>query len=278
MLDAFAFCAELVRNNDRDAFVASLFAPAESRGALHALYAFNIEVTRVRDVAHAALPGEIRLQWWTDVLAGERAGEAHANPVAAALLAAIERHDLPVAVLLELIEARRFDLYDDPMASVSDLKAYARSTSSGLFGLAARVLTSTTIESVAEHAGIASTIAGLLIAFPRHAARGQLYVPADILERHGVPLHDVFGGRSSAGLSAALAELRKVGRDGLAAIREPIAAMVRAAIPAVLPLAVTGPLLDRLDRSEPFAPKQLSPLRRQWLIWRASRNPQRITR
>src|ERR1700740_3516033 len=95
MQDAFAYCAELVRAADRDRYLAALFAPAEFRGALHALHAFNIEVRRVREAAREPLPGEIRLQWWTDVLTGEREGEAAANPVAAALLASIERYWLP---------------------------------------------------------------------------------------------------------------------------------------------------------------------------------------
>ena len=94
MQDAYAYCAELVRTADRDRFIATLFAPAEQRGALHALYAFNVELARVRDVAHTALPGEIRLQWWSDVINRERDDEAQANPVAAALLATMERHGL----------------------------------------------------------------------------------------------------------------------------------------------------------------------------------------
>ena len=92
MQDAFAYCAELVRANDHDRYLATLFAPAESRGALYALYAFNSEVARVREVAREPLPGEIRLQWWSDVLHSERSGEASANPVASALLAAIKQH------------------------------------------------------------------------------------------------------------------------------------------------------------------------------------------
>ncbi len=49
MPDAFAHCAELVRTADRDRFIATLFAPAAQRGALHALYAFNIEIARIRE-------------------------------------------------------------------------------------------------------------------------------------------------------------------------------------------------------------------------------------
>src|SRR5271169_3106564 len=139
MQDVFAYCAELVHKTDRDRFLASLFVPAEHRDALAALYAFNVEVTRVREVAREALPGEIRLQWWTDVLVGERAGEAGANPVAAAVLTTIERHRLPAGKLNELIAAHRFDLYDEPMATVADLEAYLKQTSSALIALAAQI-------------------------------------------------------------------------------------------------------------------------------------------
>ena len=116
MQDAFAHCSELVRTADRDRFLASLFAPPDRRDGLHALYAFNIEVARIREAAREPLPGEIRLQWWTDVLNGEREAEAQANPVAAALLATVTRHRLVVSTLTALIDASRFDLYDKPIS------------------------------------------------------------------------------------------------------------------------------------------------------------------
>src|SRR5580693_3642346 len=141
MQDAFAYCAELVRTADRDRFLSALFAPAEHRAALHALYAFNVEVARVREVAREPLPGEIRLQWWSEVVNGERAEEAAANPVASALLAVIERHRLAVSALTALIDARCFDLYDDPMARLADLEAYGQKTSSTLLALVAQILT-----------------------------------------------------------------------------------------------------------------------------------------
>ncbi len=276
MPDAFAYCAELVRTADRDRFIASLFAPAEHRGTLQALYAFNCEVARVREVAREPLPGEIRLQWWSDVVNGERDAEARANPVALALLATSERHRLTVTKLNDLIEARRFDLYDEPMASLADLETYARRTSSALFALAGQILAGVAADAVAEPAGIGYAIAGLLRAFPLHAARRQLYVPMDLLERHQVRPHDVFAGRSSAGLEAALAELRNLGRRYLAAAHERMAALPLQAMPALLPVALVRPSLDRLERRDPFAPVAIPPWRRQWLIWRAARNPARI--
>jgi 15-cis-phytoene synthase len=277
MSDAFAYCAEFIRNADRDRYIATLFAPAEQRGALHALYAFNAELARVREVAHTALPGEIRLQWWSEVIDRERDDEALANPVASALLAAMERHRLPRETLADLIDARRFDLYDEPMVTIADLETYARRTSSSLISLAARVAAGgVDVEAAAEPAGLAAGITGILRAFPIHLARRQLYVPTELLDRHQVRLHDLFAGRSSAGLVAAFAELRNLARYHLAPAGEAMKALPDAAIPAFLPVALTRPALDRLDRSDPFAPTELAPWRRQWLIWRAARNPARI--
>jgi 15-cis-phytoene synthase len=279
MQDAFAYCAELVRTADRDRFLSSLFAPAEYRAALHALYAFNVEVARVREVAREPLPGEIRLQWWSEVIGGERGGEAGANPVASALLAVIERCQLPAANLQALIDARRFDLYDEPMARLADLEAYARKTSSALLALATQVLgggEGQGAEAVADAAGMAQAIAGLLRAFPLHASRRQLYVPLDVLERHGVESQDIFAGRSSENLSAAFAELQDVARRYLRTAHENIKSLPQSALPAFLPVALVRPSLDGLARCDPFTPAEISPWRRQWLIWRAARNPARI--
>jgi phytoene synthase len=275
MQDAFAYCIDLVRRADRDRYLAALFAPAERREALAALYAFNIEIARVRELAREPLPGEIRLQWWLDVLDGERAGEASANPVAAALLATMERYRLDAGRLGDIIEARRFDLYDEPVATMTDLEAYAARTSSALIAIAAQILGSDA-GAAAQPAGIAYGITGLLRALPLHAARRQLYVPADLLERHGAHAHDIFASRTSPGLNAALAELRDLARGDLAALREPMRKLSGEALPAFLPVALVRPSLDRLERGDPFARAELSPWRRQWLIWRAARNPARI--
>jgi len=272
------YCAELVRTADRDRYVATLFAPAEHRGALFALYAFNSEVARVREVAREPLPGEIRLQWWADVLRGERGGEARANPVAAALLASMAQCRLPAERLTDLVEARRFDLYDEPMATLVELETYARRISSALFALAAQILSGTEAEAVAEPAGQAYAIAALLRALPVHATRRQLYLPIELLDRHGAKAADIYAGRTSPGLNAAAAELRERARQHLAMAGERLPALAHEALPALLSLALIGPALDRLDRSDAMAPAELAPWRRQWLIWRAARNPARIAR
>ena len=140
----YEYCAALVREADRDRYLATLFAPAAQRDALYALYAFNVEIGRVRDLAREPMPGEIRLQWWREALSGEREGEAAAHPVAAALRETLARHGFVATPLLELIDAHSFDLYDEPMATLGELELYAIRTQSPLFAIAAGILGSGT--------------------------------------------------------------------------------------------------------------------------------------
>ena len=77
-----AYCADLVREADFDRYAASLFAPPERRAQLLALYAFNAEIARVRDQISQPLAGEIRLQWWVDVLSGKSATMARVSATA----------------------------------------------------------------------------------------------------------------------------------------------------------------------------------------------------
>jgi phytoene synthase len=281
MQDAFSHCAELVRAADRDRFLAALFAPLEHRSALHALLAFNIEVGRVREVAREPLPGEIRLQWWADVLRGERRGEAAANPVADALVRTLQRYRLPIDPLLNLVDAHRFDIYNEPMATVADLESYAAKTSSSLLAVAAQILgghDAGADDGIMRPAGVADTVARLMTAFPRQAARRQLFVPVDLLDRHEVAVEDIFAGKPTPELRAALVELAEIGLLNLAATGQNIAAAPATIIPALLPLAVTRLQLKRMKRLDfdPFAPRDVSPWRRQWAIWRAAQNVRRI--
>jgi 15-cis-phytoene synthase len=277
MPDAFDHCEQLVRAGDKDRYLATLFAPQKYRRALHALYAFNLEVARTRELAREPMPGELRLQWWREALAGAAPGEVGAHPVAAALRDVMVRYRLPPRALTELIDARAFDLYNEPMASLADLERYALHTSSALIELAARILSDGRDPDIADltgHAGIAYAIAGLLRALAIHAARGQLYLPADVMQRYGAQAADVFAGKATTELRATFAELRLRARQHLAAAGNLLGAAPAAVAPALLPVAVVRPVLDRMElrRYRPFNATNVPQWRRQWAMWRAARS------
>jgi phytoene synthase len=282
MQRAFAHCETLVRAADKDRFLATLFAPPERRGALFALYAFNLEIARVREVVREPVSGEIRLQWWTDLLCGAGRGEAESHPVASALLATVTRYGLPPQRLQSIVEARRFDLYDEPMATLADLEAYADGASANLIALAVQILSGdgSGLDALGHHAACAHAIAGLLKAFPFHAARGQLFVPIELLDRYEADRRDVMAGRTTPQLRSALADLRGCARRHLRHAQDLADTASPAVLPALLPIALVGPTLARMERRgyDPFVPVEIAPWRRQWLIWRAARRPGRIFR
>ncbi|WP_411036801.1 phytoene/squalene synthase family protein [Shinella sp. BYT-45] len=274
--DNYAHCLAVLRDTDRDRYLACLLAPAEKRGALAALYAFNAEIARVRDVAREALAGEIRLQWWRDLLEGEADGDAVANPLAAGLMACIAEHRLPVAVLTDMIEARIFDVYNDPMESRSALEGYAGETASALIQLASLVLDPESAQKSADaagHAGVAQTVAGSLLMLPIHRRRGQVYLPADLLAATGLTPEALLDGSDKAAATRAIEAFAGLGREHFAKARA-ANGVSQANRPAFLPAALVPHILEAAERAGAAAlerPVQPAQWRRQWWMWRAMR-------
>lgn len=240
-----------LRDTDRDRYLACLLSPEDKRPALAALYAFNAEIARVREAVREPLPGEIRLQWWRDLLEGTN-GDTGGNPVAVALLSAVETYRLPRQTLVAMIEARIGDLYDDPLADRNELEGYAGETASALIQLASLVLSAEDAARSAEtagHAGVAQAIAGLVLLMPAHRQRGQLYLPLDILTATGLDRDAFLAGDDHARVSAAVEAFAGLGLEHLAKARS-AGPVSKAVFPAFLPVALAEPVLRRAMREK----------------------------
>lgn len=257
-------CLATLRDTDRDRYLACLLAPEDKRGALAALYAFNAELARIRDLVHEPLPGEVRMQYWRDLLEGQAHGSSAANPVAAELLATIEQYRLPTQTLVDMIDARIFDLYDDPMETRGTLEGYAGETASALIQLASLVLLPEDARRSADaagHAGVAQAIAGLLLLIPLHRRRGQLYLPLEILTATGLDRDTFLAGEDKVRISAAIEAFAGLGREHLAKARA-AGSISPAVFPAFLPVILAEPVLKRAQKlgarvfDQPFQPPQ----------------------
>lgn len=272
-----AYCADLVRAADRARYLSALYAPEPARAHLHALYAFDAETAKIGDVVHEPMAGEIRLQWWRDVIAGERDGEAAANPVAAALLEAVRSANLPRQTLFDLIEARSFDLYRDPMPTVDAFTGYADKTSGTIIDLAARVLSGAPLGAIRLHVAFADMTLRELAALGQRAAHGRIYLPLEIMQPFGADPNTLLAGQVNAEMRAALANLALRARTHLDHAEALLGGIDAAALPALLPLAGARRRLQRLEQSaDPLRPDDLAPWRRQWAIWRAAHDPRRL--
>ena len=166
-------CAEIVQRGDPDRFAAVMAAPTAARARLFPLYAFNLEVARAPWVSKEPMIGEMRLQWWRDVVA-EPAPRAH--EVAGPFHALIQEAALPLAVIDRLIEARIHDVYGEPFADGAAFDAYLDDTAGGLMWLAAKACGGTD-ESAARALGWAMGLANYLRAVPELEARGRQPLP-----------------------------------------------------------------------------------------------------
>lgn len=276
--DSAGFCADLVRTHDFVRYASTLFMPASQRRALLAVYAFNVEISRVRDHVSQPLPGEMRLQWWTDMLAGAGHGGIEGNPVAAELLLVVRDYRLPSDLLSRLVDEHQFDLYNDPMPSMAALEGYLTDTSSALFSLGARVVSrpSEAIDHLARHAGLAQGMVQVIAMLPWDAARRQLFVPLQLLEQHGSGAEEVFSGKQTSKVRAAIDQLIGEARAHLKTALELLADLPPEARPVFLPLALIRRDLKRMSRadSDPFVPRVPSRFRTLWTLWRASRSPE----
>jgi len=274
--DAAAFCANLVRGHDFARYASTLFVSPDERRALLALYAFNVEIVRVRDQITQPLPGEVRLKWWSEVLAGEGDGGVEGNPVVSELLLAVRHFRLPTEPLTRLIFEHQFDLYNDPMPTLAALEGYVADTSSTLFALAARIAAaaSAEIDHAARHAGLAQGFAQVIAALPRDAARRQLFVPVQLLAKQGIGVEAIFAAKETPPVRAALDQLIGEARLHLDTALSLLADIAPQARAMFLPLAVVRHDLGRMSRadSDPFVPRTASRLSTLWTLWRASKS------
>ena len=272
-MNAYAYCEDRVRAADKDRFLASLFAPAEARRHLFALYAFNAEIARVREVVRTPMAGEIRLQWWRDALSGVDHGGVGGNPVAAALLAVIDAHGLPRARFMAFIEAHRVALYDEPLATAGDLTAHFDATSGALIGMARAILGGETpFDALTQAAGRAEGLTAM-VTLQSSGGSPLTLVPREMTEKAGVTTEDIAARRDGPALRRMTGMLAGLARDYLRHAEAQSRGLSRVERAALLPLALVPRRLDALARAgnNPFAPLAPSPLARLWTIWRAAR-------
>lgn len=272
-MDALGWCAASVRRHDPDRYFAALFAPPAARAALLALYAFNLEVARVRETVSEPLIGQIRLQWWREALDevyGDRPVRRHA--VVRVLADAIGRHGLDRADFEQMIDAREFDLEDRQPDTLDALAGYGAATAGTLAALATGALDAGTAGADApREAGTAWALAGLLRAVPFHARQRRCYLPRDVLADDQA-VRALYDGRIEPAVAEAMAAVAARAHAHLTIARR--RGVSRTVLPAVLPATLIESDLGRLAGagSDLFVRSNGPPLARQArMLWAAAR-------
>ena len=160
---------DMVQEDDPERYLTVLFAPADKRRSLFALYAFNQEVAKTRDNVSEAMIGEIRLQWWTEAIDQIISGHVREHPVVMELAEINNLKELS-PLFLDIIEARKSDLYSDGVANMQALTDYAENVGGKLCVIAAKICNDTKVDGKAAIAcGTAWALMGLIRAIPFHS-------------------------------------------------------------------------------------------------------------
>lgn len=245
-----SYPAQEVRKYDRDRFLTGLFAPADRRESLYAVYAFNLELAKVREAVSEPMMGQIRLQWWRETVEEIYQGGGRAHQVAEPLAQAIRSHNLSLGTIERMLEARERDLDDTLIADVAELEIYAEGTSATVTSLALEVLDvrGEAEQAAGHHVGIAWALTGLLRAVPFHARAGRVLLPEGLLHQYGVDPADIMAGKPPAQLPSVVERIALRALYHLKEARSHRRSVQRRAIPALLPAILAEAYLKRLAK------------------------------
>lgn len=203
-------CAALARKHDRALFLGALLLPDACREHAFTLLAFNSEISRIPGLVSEPLAGCIRFAWWREALDEIYAGKSpRAHEVLGPLAAAIRAHRLPRPAFERMLDAREGDLAHAVPTDMAQLEAYAEATSSAILAMILQVCSHSEEDAqrIAAPAGVAWAMTGLLRAYPRHLRHGRLYIPAELLARHGIEGEALRGGNWPEAMPALVEEI-----------------------------------------------------------------------
>jgi phytoene synthase len=239
----------LVRRHDPDRFLTALFAPPEHRNALLTLYAFDHELARAREVTTEPYLALIRLQWWREVLEGERRRHVVATPLGALL----DSGRLDPDVLLPIVDA--YEIEAQPcIETLADWRNWLLAGEGGIAAVAGRLLGFPNPDLLRGTG--ASFGASRIIRWQKVAAsRGRCQLPADLLAEQGTTVHDAIASPASPEVSMVLRRLAAEAERMLAS--GPSGRVPRRFVAAVLPGVLARRDLRRRWEARP-APRGLA--------------------
>jgi squalene synthase HpnC len=205
--EAFAYCEARTKAHYEN-FPVGLFVPREKRPYVYALYAFARAADDFADEPIYEGFRKEKLDQWEALLHTAYRGEAE-GPIFVALGETVRRLSIPKELLLDLLSAFRQDTEKSRYETWEELLDYCRRSANPVGRLVLIVFE----QDVEGLAGLSDAICtGLQLA--NHwqdaavdYARGRIYVPDELMRRHGVTTWDFSTGRASNGWRGLMAEL-----------------------------------------------------------------------
>ena len=205
--EAFAYCEARTKAHYEN-FPVGLFVPRARRPYVYALYAFARAADDFADEPIYEGLRRQKLDDWERLLEKACRGEA-VGPIFVALGETVRRFAIPRQLLLDLLSAFRQDTEKTRYASWEELLDYCRRSANPVGRLVLLVF-----EQPGDDLPPLSDAICTALQLANHwqdaaidHARGRVYVPEDLMLRHGVSGFDLSRGRVSEGWRGLMAEL-----------------------------------------------------------------------
>lgn len=268
----YQHCFDALKQSDK--YVQLLFLPLEIRGPAACVLAFQQEIDRIPYLIREPMPGEVRLQWWREVFLGQREGEANANPLAECLLKTIENYDLPKEGFIRFLDAKVFDLYNDPMPDRATLEAYFGESESFILQMLTLICNAENNADLANacgHSGVALGVANAILQMPFHMNKQQTYIPIDLIEACGIDVASWFSAETPNHLSTYQGFIA-LGQEHLKKAKLEIVKLPKDKRAVFLSLSYAELVFKRADKKTKSLrdPIVISPLAKQWAFLKAS--------
>jgi squalene synthase HpnC len=198
---SFALCEAIARSHTENFPVASRFVPAELRRYVFSIYAFARAADDFADEPRYEGRRHQLLDEWEDRLERAYHGEAD-HPIFIALRETVDRRDIPISPLRDLLTSFRMDLAVRRYATFEALRGYLQHASVPVGRLLLYVFDyrDPALHRYADDMACALQLTHHLQDLPADLACDRLYIPEEDLNHFGVPVEDLKAGRPTPAL------------------------------------------------------------------------------
>jgi len=248
--------------------------PRERRDGMYAVYAFCREVDDIADGERLVEQKLAALAGWRDEIAALYRGRPR-HLVARALHDPTRRYGLRRDDFLAVIDGMEMDSREEIRApNLATLDLYCARVASAVGHLSVHVFgdSSAAAHSVADSLGRALQLTNILRDLDEDCGRHRLYLPREILDRHGIPHPDPAAVLRHPALPAACRDLAAIAEGHFRDAERAMSGCTRHAMrPAAVIAAIYRATLSALLRSdwrEPTARVSISKPLKLWLVLR----------
>ncbi|MGD0830856.1 MAG: phytoene/squalene synthase family protein [Terracidiphilus sp.] len=281
--EAFAHCREIARREAKNFYYAFVALPEPRRNAICAIYAFMRQADDLAD--DESLPRDERrrrLDAWQENWRGVCHGGDSSSLIFLAVRDSVERFDIPLNLLDELVAGVTMDLdraasdAPDTYATFAGLYQYCYLVASVVGLVCIRIFgySDPRAEKLAEETGIAFQLTNILRDVAEDASRNRVYLPLEDLAAHNVALdsllHRATGAPPTANERALLAAIAQRAEEFYMSAEQLLPLIDRESRPALWVLvSIYHALLKRIERAgyDVFSARASVPMARKlWIL------------